>query len=89
MKIITTLSLTSVVALALVAPAAAQDPSWSQRGDYYAPGNTTAQQPAPGQTQQVKEGDYYAPGKTVVEQPSATQLRQDKQGDYYAPAKGN
>jgi hypothetical protein len=89
MKILTTLYLTSIVALALAVPAAAQDPSWSQRGDHYAPGSTTVQQPSAAQTQQAKEGDYYAPGKTTVEQPSAAQLRQDKQGDYYAPDKGN
>jgi hypothetical protein len=70
--------------LTLSAPAMAQQPNWSQPGDYYAPENT-AVPPSPREQSEIKEGDYYAPSKTIVQQPTAGRLKQDREGDYYAP----
>jgi len=89
MTMITKFSLASVLALLITAPATAQQPDWSQRGDYYAPGKTIVQQPTPGELKQEEEGDYYAPGKTIVERPTPGELNQEKGGDFYAPTKGN
>jgi len=89
MTIITRLSLISAVALSIATPAIAQQPAWSQRGDYYSQDKTAGPQVAPGNRQELKEGDYYASDKTIVRQPTAAELRQERHGDYYAPAKGN
>ena len=85
MTITTKLSLVSVLALLIASPAAAQTPDWSQKGDYYAPSTTIAQQPTPAQTKQAEEGDYYTPVPTIVQQPTAGELKHAEQGDYYAP----
>ena len=79
----------ALFALSLTGPALAQQPHWSQPGDYYKPGNNVVQQSTPQELNQPKQGDYYAPAKTIVEQPTAEQLTQDREGDYYAPVKGN
>jgi hypothetical protein len=57
MTITSKLSMVSVLALLIAAPAAAAQPS--TEGDFYAPTNTIVQQPTAAQTQQAKEGDYY------------------------------
>lgn len=57
---ITKLSMLSVVALLIAAPAvAAQLPATA--GDYYAPTSTIVQQPTAQELQQLQEGDFYAP----------------------------
>jgi hypothetical protein len=89
MTITTKLSVLSVLALLIAAPALAQQPDWSQKGDHYAPSTTVVQQPTAAELKQEKEGDYYAPGKRIVQQPTAKELKQEKEGDYYAPTKGN
>jgi len=89
MTITTKLSLACLLTLFIVAPATAQQPDWSQRGDYYAPGRTIAQQPTQQELKQEQTGDYYAPGKTMVQQPTPGETRQERQGDYYTPEKGN
>ena len=73
----------AVFAFSVSASALAQQPNWSQPGDYYPPASTVVQQPAP--QSQVKEGDYYPAGTTIVQQPTPQQLNQSRQGDYYAP----
>jgi hypothetical protein len=88
LTIISEFSLISVLALLITAPALAQQPDWSQKGDNYAPTTTIVQQPTAAQTKRAEEGDYYAPGKTVVQQPTAAELKQEREGDYYAPKKG-
>jgi hypothetical protein len=89
MTITTKLFLVFVPALLIAAPAAAQKPDWSQRGDYYAPDKTIVQQPTPGELRQEREGDYYSPQKTMERQPTPGALNQGRDGDYYAPTKGN
>jgi hypothetical protein len=72
MSITTKLSMLSVVALLIAAPAvAAQLPA--TEGDYYAPTNTIVQQPTAEQTKQAQEGDFYAVtnGKQVSAQRAA------------------
>jgi hypothetical protein len=60
MSITTKLSMLSVLALLIAAPAvAAQLPA--TEGDYYAPINTVVQQPTAEQKAQAQEGDFYAP----------------------------
>ena len=73
--------------LALPAPAVAQQPNWSQPGDYYAPDSTAVQPLTPHEQDLVKDGDYYASSKIIVQQPPPEQLKQDREGDYYAPLK--
>jgi hypothetical protein len=85
MSIITKLSLASVLALSIAAPAAAQS---AMDGDYYAPGKTIVQQPTAAQTKRFEQGDYYAPVPTIVQQPTTRQLNRAEQGDFYAPTKG-
>jgi len=79
------LALAATLTAALSAPALAQQPNWSQPGDYYAPGGTIVQQPTAAQLSQFKQGDFYAPVKTVVQQPSAQELNEFREGDYYTP----
>ena len=78
-----------VLALSTATPAQAQQASWTQKGDHYAPSATIVQQATPEQTKQAKEGDYYAPGTTIVQQPTTAEVKQEKEGDYYTPRKGN
>jgi len=85
MTFTTKLSLVSVLALVIAGPAVAQQPNWSQAGDYYAPSKTTVQQPTAAQTRQAEQGDYYAPVPTIVQQPTARELQHAEQGDFYAP----
>jgi hypothetical protein len=82
---ITKFALAATLAVAVSAPALAQQSNWSQPGDYYAPGRTIVQQPTAAQLSQFQQGDFYAPGKTVVQQPSAQELNRLREGDYYAP----
>ena len=89
MTITTKFSIVSVVALSIAAPAAAQQPDWSQKGDNYAPERTVVQQPTAAQTKQAEEGDHYAPAPTIVQQPTAPQTKRFEEGDYYAPKKGD
>ena len=60
MILINKLSMVSVVALLIAAPAAAAQLPVTD-GDYYAPTNTVVQQPTTQELKQVQEGDYYAP----------------------------
>ena len=60
MTITTKLSMLSVLALLIAAPAvAAQLPTTG--GDYYAPTNTIVQQPTAQELKQAEQGDFYAP----------------------------
>jgi hypothetical protein len=62
MTITTKLSMVSVLALLIAAPAAAaQLPATV--GDYYAPTTTVVQQPTAQELKQAQDGDYYAPTK--------------------------
>jgi hypothetical protein len=62
MKMVTTkLALGAVLALSMTAPVLAQQPNWSQQGDYYAPSKTIVQQPTAQELRQAEQGDYYAP----------------------------
>jgi hypothetical protein len=72
MTFTTKLSMLSVFALLIAAPAAAAQLPATE-GDYYAPTNTVVQQPTAAQTKQAQEGDYYAPtnGDQVSAQRSA------------------
>jgi hypothetical protein len=87
--ITTKLALVSILALIIAERAAAQQPDWSQRGGYYAPGKPIVQQPTPGELKGEKEGDYYVPDKTTVQQPTPGESKEEKEGDYYAPGNGN
>ena len=60
MTLISKLSMVSVLALLIAAPAAAAQLSATE-GDYYAPTNTVVQQPSAQELKQVQQGDYYAP----------------------------
>jgi hypothetical protein len=60
MTLISKLSMVSVLALLIAAPAAAAQLSVTE-GDYYAPTNTVVQQPSAQELKQVQQGDYYAP----------------------------
>jgi hypothetical protein len=82
---ITKLALAATLAVAVSAPALAQQADWSQPGDYYAPGSTIVQQPTAAQLSQLQQGDYYAPSKTAVQHPSVQELNEFRQGDFYAP----
>jgi hypothetical protein len=73
---------------AMAAPALAQQPSWSQQGDYYAPQRTDVQQATPRQLNKFREGDYYAPGSTVVQHATPQERKEFREGDYYAPSSG-
>jgi len=64
MTITTKMSMLSVLALLIAAPAvAAELPATA--GDYYAPTNTVVQQPTAAQLKQAQEGDFYASTKGV------------------------
>ncbi len=72
MSITAKLSMLSVLALLIAAPAvAAQVPA--TEGDYYAPTNTIVQQATAQDLKQAQEGDFYAPtkGKEVGSQRTA------------------
>jgi predicted lipid-binding transport protein (Tim44 family) len=60
MSITSKLSMLSVLALLIAAPAAAAQLPATE-GDYYAPTNTVVQQPTAAQVKQAQEGDFYAP----------------------------
>ena len=87
MTITSKLSMVSVLALLIAAPAAAAQ--LSAEGDFYAPTNIVVQQPTAAQTTQAEEGDFYAPSTTIVQQPTAKELRKAEKGDFYAPTSGN
>jgi hypothetical protein len=62
MTVTTKLSMVCVLAMLIAAPAAAaQLPATA--GDYYAPTNTTVQQPTAQELKQAQEGDFYASSK--------------------------
>ena len=73
MTITSKLSMVSVLALLIAAPAAAaQLPTTG--GDFYAPTNTVVQQPTAAQTKQAEVGDYYGPttsGEVSVQRSAA------------------
>lgn len=56
MNVVAKLSLASVLAMSMAAPALAQSP---QQGDYYKPGPATPQIASPAQRRRAMEGDYY------------------------------
>jgi hypothetical protein len=60
MTITTKLSMVSVLALLIAAPAAAAQLPATE-GDYYAPTNTIVQQPTAQELKEAQKGDYYAP----------------------------
>jgi hypothetical protein len=72
-----------ILALSMSGPSWAEQPDWSQQGDYYPPSTTAVQRATP--QEQFQGGDYYAPGKTTVLQPTPQELNQFRDGDYYAP----
>jgi len=59
MTIPTKLSILSVLALLIAAPAVAAQPPVTE-GDYYAPTNTIVQQPTAQELKQAREGNFYA-----------------------------
>jgi len=64
MTITTKLSMFSVLAMLIAAPAmAAQFPTTG--GDYYAPIKTVVQQPTAQELKEAQEGDFYAPIKNT------------------------
>jgi hypothetical protein len=81
----TKLALAAALSLSMSGTVFAQQPDWSQPGDFYAPGKTIVQQASPQELRQFQEGDFYAPGKTAVQHPSASDLNQFHDGDFYAP----
>jgi hypothetical protein len=87
MNIVAKLTLATVAAASISTAAFAQQPNWSQQGDYYAPGKTIVQQATPQELNQLREGDYYAFGKTTVQAPTRSEFGQFGEGDYYAPMK--
>jgi hypothetical protein len=62
MTITTKLSVLSVLALLIAAPAVAAQPPATE-GDYYAPTNTIVQQPTARELKQARQGDFYASTK--------------------------
>jgi hypothetical protein len=87
MKAVMKVCLIIAFGLSISAPAMAQAPHWSQRGDYYAPNRTIMQQSTPQELNEFRGGDYYAPGRSPVQQPSARELNEARHGDYYAPGR--
>jgi hypothetical protein len=88
MTITRKLSMVSVLALLMTAPAAAAQLSATE-GDYYAPTNTIVQQPTAQELKQAQEGDYYAPtkGSQVGAQRSAAIEKCTQQANIeYAPS---
>lgn len=81
-------TLAAVLLLPVVAPALAQQPDWSQRGDYYAPERTIVQRATPRELNKFRDGDYYAPTNTIVQQATPHQFKKFREGDYYAPGSG-
>jgi hypothetical protein len=63
MRILTRLSVASVVALLITAPVQAQDP---KQGDYYAPGPTTPIRGTAADLKRNQQGDYYIGNKTIL-----------------------
>jgi hypothetical protein len=78
------LLLSFALALSLSTQSMAQQPNWSQPGDYYPPSKGVAQQFYDQAQSQFRNGDYYAPGKSHVQRPTSAQLKRFQQGDYYA-----
>ena len=64
MTMTTKLSLVSVLALLIAAPAAAQQPA--HEGDYYVPTQATPQVLTPAQLRITQDGDYYVADKMVL-----------------------
>jgi hypothetical protein len=64
MTVITKLSMVSVLAMLIAAPAAAAQLPASD-GDFYAPTQTVVQQPTAQELKQAQEGDFYAASKGV------------------------
>jgi hypothetical protein len=63
MRILTRLSVASVLALLITAPVQAQDP---KQGDYYAPGPTTPIRGTAADLKRNQQGDYYIGNKTIL-----------------------
>jgi hypothetical protein len=63
MRILTRLSVATVVALLITAPVQAQDP---KQGDYYAPGPTTPIRGTAAELKRNQQGDYYIGDKTIL-----------------------
>jgi hypothetical protein len=74
-----------MLALSMSAPVWAQQPDWSQGGDYYPPSGTTVQQATPQELRQFREGDYYAPGKTTVLHPTPQEQNAFREGGALRP----
>jgi hypothetical protein len=73
------LAMVSVLAMLIAAPAAAAQLPASV-GDYYAPTQTTVQQPAAQELNQAQEGDFYARTKGVqISAARAAAIRQCSQ----------
>jgi hypothetical protein len=79
--------LTVALALSASSPALAQQPDWSQPGDYYAPENATVPQLTRRQRYLFQHGDYYAADRTIMQRPTPRQLYLFRHGDYYAPGR--
>jgi len=81
----TKLILTAVFAVSMSAPVFAQQPNWSQQGDYYAPSKTIVQHATPQELNEFRGGDYYTPNNTVVEPATPRALNTFRDGDFYEP----
>jgi hypothetical protein len=89
MTITSKLSMVSVLALLIAAPAAAAQ--LSAEGDYYAPTNTVVQQPTAAQTKQAEEGDFYAAtngGQVSAQRASAIEKCTQLANAEYGPSGG-
>jgi hypothetical protein len=90
MTITSKLSMVSVLALLIAAPAAAaQLPA--PDGDYYAPTNTVVQQPTAAETKQAEKGDFYGPisgGQVSAERATAIEKCTQLANAEYGPSGG-
>jgi hypothetical protein len=90
MTIPTKLSMLSVLALLIAAPAVAAQPPATE-GDYYAPTSTIVQQPTAQELKQAQEGDFYVPikGGQVSAQRSAALEKCSQQANAEYGASGD
>jgi hypothetical protein len=88
MTITAKLSMVSVLALLIAAPAAAAQLPATE-GDYYAPTSTIVQQPSAQELKQAREGDFYASSKgnqIGAQRTAAIELCTQKANAAYGPS---
>jgi hypothetical protein len=83
MRFPTKVTMASMLALFIAAPAHAQSNWWARQGDYYAYSPWMPQTVSPAQEQRIRQGDYYKPQKFRTQHLTAAQKRRIMQGDYY------